>query len=127
MNLEIKKLNFYNQFTRYAIFSDVEYIENSWTLAQMFSDSDCIFRYDLADGVTIKEIITYLNQYWKGYWLNYDCNTMLDSLILEAMKKDGLVKYAPNLPDEAYHEFYDFMFFSLHTISEKGDDCPYAE
>lgn len=121
---EIKNFNFSTQFNILLKANDEEMLEEAWTIADMFSDNDCIFRYDLADDVNIKAISCYLKQYWKAYWDNYDNNSMLNAIILDAMKDDGLIKYAPSLSEKIYQDFYDEMFFDLTKDIVR---CPYAE
>lgn len=101
-------------------------LEEAFVIADLFTDGECIFRYDLADDVNIKAISCYLKQYWKAYWNSYDGNAMLNVVILDAMKDDGLIKYAPQYPDSVYQNFYDEMFYDLSSCKEKGG-CPYAE
>lgn len=121
---EIKNFNFSTQFNILLRANDEEMLEEAWTIADLLSDEECIFRYDLADDVNIKSISCYLKQYWKAYWDNFDGNPMLNAIILKAMKDDGLIKYAPQLSEKIYQDFYDEMFYDICSEAAR---CPYAE
>lgn len=125
---EIKNFNFSAQFNSLVKAGDQEMLEEAWTIAHLFTDGECIFRYDLADNVNIKSISCYLKQYWKAYWDNFDANVMLNAVVLDAMKDDGLIKYAPQYPDFVYQDFFDEMFNDMCSSKIRElENCPYAE
>lgn len=121
---EIKKftsLNIERELWFYLQSSDFKMVEATYAISLFFlSDDDCIFVYDLADGVTVKHINCYLNQYWKEYWSFPDKYPFLPPFIVKDLLDNKFLKYSVEHSKQDHQDFFDDMFHAM-CLSKLGE------
>ena len=126
---EIKKftdLNIEKELCSCLQSADSKILETIYEISYFFlTDDECIFVYDLADGVIAKHIDCYLNQYWKEFWTFPDNYTFLFPFITKDLLKNGFIKYSAELSRRDHQHLYDYMFATQNSYD--WSDSPYAE